>query len=461
MVYGKRIVIIGASVAALVMAQKLKSHPEIAEIVLLERVNFTDVEDHARAHRHHTHVLSAYGLQELYRLFPNLRSEMDDIGAPVLRWGTPDVEIGLKSGSLTQAQDIGVETRSITRVRLEALLRHEVLTSSKVTVINPVDATGFVRAGGKVQGVRFTLRRGAVLPEMVRSLNEHEYWIQADDVVIATGSGQQWLEWFKTAHLPVPPKKVVDAGLLYLTADFEGITMPSKMFGTGDKADRAMIIAKIEGENRYRVTIYVYGFTGKYPETHEEFVALARTCSDTGAMYLDTGWMVSHVHKFPNCESRMFEIWNVDDWPDHIYVLSDAVVRLNPRYGQGMTLAILEADWAVKNILRGSALRYAKGLKKVVSFSWSLATGADESYLRSINTPNMKPLPLSQKLAQRYFDVLLGLAGSNVNAARAFFQVSNYLAKPTALFSPGLIWAVLVELNARRVHPYLPTHETR
>ena len=154
--------------------------------------------------------------------------------------------------------------------------------------------------------------------------------------------------------------------------------------------------------------------------------------------------------------------------PAGFVILGDAACSFNPVYGQGMSVAAIEArvlDMCLRDQqlegagkdLAGFPQRFQQAIVKVVKVPWMLATGEDFRYPE---TEGKRPLGIN--LLHWYTRRVNELTASNPMVAGLFYQVLHLLKPPTVLFSPRVVWAVLIkELASHRQKPVvsLPTDE--
>lgn len=149
--------------------------------------------------------------------------------------------------------------------------------------------------------------------------------------------------------------------------------------------------------------------------------------------------------------------------PEGFVILGDAVCSFNPAYGQGMTVAALEAkvlDACLQQQQRsvnkhGSSFapRFQKAIAKVVEWPWEMATGVDRRYLETTEDQTW-----ATRLTNWYIVRISQLYISNPLVADRFARVAHLLKPPTALFDPRIVWAVLrQELSVRRQKPAAPS----
>jgi 2-polyprenyl-6-methoxyphenol hydroxylase-like FAD-dependent oxidoreductase len=133
--------------------------------------------------------------------------------------------------------------------------------------------------------------------------------------------------------------------------------------------------------------------------------------------------------------------------PAGFVVVGDAVCSFNPIYGQGMTVAALEAEALAETMAvleargRGpEALPRAffRAAARVIDNPWRLAVGEDFRF------PGVTgPCPLGTRLLNRYAGLLHEAATADERVYRAFLDVMNLTRPPATLFRPGVAWRVL------------------
>ena len=150
-------------------------------------------------------------------------------------------------------------------------------------------------------------------------------------------------------------------------------------------------------------------------------------------------------HRFPANLRRRYD--RLSRFPNGLVVLGDAVCSLNPIYGQGMTVAALQALMLRTHLRRHPApepLVLCRELAHVAATPWNLATGAD------LALPGARGArPRRARLMGAYLTRLHEAAASDVVLAKSLLRVSNLVDAPSALLRPSVAFRVL----ARR-----PTH---
>lgn len=134
-------------------------------------------------------------------------------------------------------------------------------------------------------------------------------------------------------------------------------------------------------------------------------------------------------------------------FPERYVVVGDAICSFNPIYGQGMSVAAMEADALDATLGEGVdalARRFYARTRKIVDIPWAIATGED---LRFPQVEGTRPPGFHQ--VNRYLERVHAVASADPVVCRRFFDVLNLLAPPTAVLSPGIAWRVLARRKPR------------
>ena len=143
--------------------------------------------------------------------------------------------------------------------------------------------------------------------------------------------------------------------------------------------------------------------------------------------------------RFPASVRRRYERMN--RFPAGFLVLGDAICSFNPVYGQGMSVAALEAfelDEALREQPRKLAQRFFARAAKIVDAPWSMAAGND---LRMPDVPGKRTVV--GRFLHWYLAKLNVAARHDMSAVMAFQKASNLLAPPQSLLKPQLVARVL------------------
>ena len=182
-----------------------------------------------------------------------------------------------------------------------------------------------------------------------------------------------------------------------------------KLVGIGARPGCPRGLWLIAQEDHWILTAFGYG-AGHHPPTGEggylEFLATVAPPEVLGAIRESEplGDLVSH--RFPASRRRRYE--RLMRFPEGLLVAGDALSSVNPLYGQGMSVAALEALALRQALERGEprlAQHFFGAAGKVVGQAWDLAVGSD------LGLPEVEGhRSLELRLTNAYMERLLGVA---------------------------------------------------
>ena len=127
--------------------------------------------------------------------------------------------------------------------------------------------------------------------------------------------------------------------------------------------------------------------------------------------------------------------------PVGLLVFGDAICSFNPIYGQGMTVAAIEALVLRECLRRGDrelSRRFFRASAKKIRIAWQTATGSD------LALPEVEgSVPLSMRLSNAYLDRVMSAAESDPTVTLQFMRVMGMIDSPARLLLPSFIFRVL------------------
>jgi flavin-dependent dehydrogenase len=128
-------------------------------------------------------------------------------------------------------------------------------------------------------------------------------------------------------------------------------------------------------------------------------------------------------------------------FPAGFLVVGDAVCSFNPIYGQGMSVAALEALMMRGHLERGiepQPNRWFRDLARVIDVAWDMSAGGD---LVFPGVPGRRTL--KSRLLGAYLARLHAAAAHDAELAAAFIRVAGLVAPPQSLLHPSVVLRVL------------------
>jgi len=393
----------------------------------------------------HAHILLVAGLRELTALFPGLDDELTAVGG--IRF---DSGLGLcayRFGRRWPAAPTGMELVSVTRPRLEAVVRARVAALPRVEIRDQVAVSGLTGSGGQVTGV--VLDNGETL--------------DADLVVDCTGRGARSDRWIARLGLPAPAQTEVKVGVSYSTrvyarkpGDLPGwhaaFTLPTAPH------ERMSGIALPVEDDRWLIAIGGWHLPDP-PADVAAFERSVRSLPDpiVGSVMERAEPLTDVVvSKFPSSRRRHFE--QLTEVPTGYVAMGDAICSFNPIYGQGMTCAAQEASALGAALDRHGgragpqmARDYYAAAARIVETPWRFAVGGDFSFP---GTTGPRPRGIA---ARNWYGRRIAYASQvdpEINATYA--RVQHLVAPPEVLMRPRFVARVLRQARKRLRQPAPP-----
>jgi 2-polyprenyl-6-methoxyphenol hydroxylase-like FAD-dependent oxidoreductase len=440
---GKQAVVIGAGMGGLTAAGALADHFD--NVVVLER-DTLPAEPTYRAgtpQARHAHGLLLSGQRALSDLFPGFEQDLAQAGAVPLRVGL-DVRVERPGYDPFPQRDLGWFGYAASRPAIERAVRRRVESRANITL----------RQRCRVQDVLGSPTDEAVTGVRFENGNGTSETITADLVVDASGRGAPTLSLLRSIGRPLPEETTIGIDLGYATSiffipddaptDWKGVMT----FGQAPQNSRGGVIFPLE-DNRWMVTIG--GRHSDVPPGDEEgFLTYAKALR-TPTIYnaISRAKRLDGVARygFPESIRRHFE--RLDSFPRGLLPIGDAICRFNPVYGQGMSVAALEAC-LLKTVLErlsedgdpiaGLAPTFFAEMQTLIETPWSVAM-LDFAFPE---TRGQRPKDFETTL--KFGIALTQLAAEDPAVHKLTLEV-QHLLKPRSVYrDPALMQCVLEKM---------------
>lgn len=431
-----RAVVIGGSMGGLLAARALANHAD--QVFVLDRDTFPEDNYPRRGvpQGAHVHALLARGCEALERQFPGILQQFVAAGASV---GDAMADAAwYQQGGLHASGTIGVPAIVASRPLIERVVRERVAALPNVTIRQQVAVRNLLWSddGSRVTGVRYC--------GQVDDLQETR--LVADLVIDASGRGSQLPAWLEEAGIDLPDEQSMEIGIRYTSRRFRRqahdlvgkvVTIISNSRGN----PRGGLAFAIEND-AWLITLT--GRTGIVPPSDlDGFRRFAATLdAPVIAQFLADAEPIGEATTYAMPRSQRRFQPGPCNLPPGIIPFADAICGFNPLFGQGMSVAALEADALDTTLAAGMddlAQRFLTQVGPIVDGAWKLAAGNDLRFV-----PGQQRLPFQLRFLHWYLDQLHVAARHDTTVSAAFCQVVHMLKPPQSLMQPDIARRVLV-----------------
>lgn len=433
---GTHAIVLGAGLAGLVHAIPLTHRFDT--VTLVERDVLPGRPEHRRGvpQGRHIHLLVPGGVARLEQLLPGVLADMSEAGAHVI--AAPDWRFHMGGGRLDLAR-AGFRITGATRPLIEHVVRARVLALDRVALLDGWSARALTTSDDRtrVTGVRL---QSETDPGEERTLG-------ADLVVDTTGRGSRSPRWLADLGCAPPEEERLKVDVHYTTRLFR--RDPTDLGGCRNvlvdvppDGRRGGVALAVE-DGQWLVTLI--GMMGERPPAElDGFTDYAASLWNPDLHEIVDGAApvgAASRHAFPTFRWRRYD--RLSRLPERYVVSGDAVCSFDPRFGQGMTVAMIEAielgRVLDKHGLSGVGPRLLSAAQWAVQDAWDLGTGS------ALANPRVDgPRPLSWRCTNAYVQRLLTMAHQDPVVAEAFVRVIGMLDRPPDLMHPRILRRVLV-----------------
>ena len=447
---GEHAVVLGASMGGLLAARVLSEFYD--RVTVVERDELTDraVPRRGVPQSRQPHVLMSRCGEIVDELFPGLLDELVAHGAHC--WNDGDLSrfhvffgghLVTRTGSIPNPGSL--ITHHASRPFIECHVRRRLRRIPNVTVLDRHDIVDLTASDGRVTGAL-----------LHRHEDRQAVTLEADVTVDATGRGSRTPAVLQRLGYGRPEEQELAVHVTYSSVP---VRIPAgtlrehtfaRLFEPG--RPHGFVMFRTEGET----WLVCAGTLGSVepPATQDEIV-------DFGVDWLPPHALAAaraaeplsevRMHRFPANRWRRYD--RMTQKPDGLLVLGDAVCSFNPIYGQGMTIASMEA-LVLRDCLRHGDVelpqRFHRASAKKIRVAWQTAVGSD---LALPEIPG--PRPMATRLTNAYVGRVLAAAESDPFVAQEFLRVTGMLTTPARLLRPDFVVHVARASRRQRVDPVL------
>jgi 2-polyprenyl-6-methoxyphenol hydroxylase-like FAD-dependent oxidoreductase len=450
-ILGDRAVVLGASMGGLLAARVLADF--FRTVTVFERDELSDDPVNRRGvpQGRHVHALLPRGAQVLDELFPGLLDELVAAGAPV--WDDGDLSkayLCYNGHEVLQSGVVAGDYKEMalympSRPLLECHVRRRLQDVGNVAIHGSHDVTELTSASdrSRITGVLVANRAGGAPQELTADLVVDAMGRSAHTPALLEKLGYgRPAEDHITMHttyvsqlLRIPPGTLRE--MLALVSPAPG--RPKGMFLVGYERDTWIFtVFALAGNEPPRDLAGMLSYAQEYGPAH--LLAAVRAGEPLGAVV---------QHRMPSSQWRRYD--KMRRLPNGLLACGDAICSFNPIYGQGMSVAALDAV-ALRDCLRRGVTdlprRYFRATAKAIGVAWRTGATSDLAFkeVQGRRTPSMRA---TNRLVER----VLSASESDAVIGTQFFRVTGLLDPPTRLLHPSFLYRVAA-VNLRGTQRY-------
>ncbi|HJT90376.1 MAG TPA: FAD-dependent oxidoreductase [Mycobacterium sp.] len=442
---GEHAAVLGAGMAGLLAARVLSEFYETVTVLERDPLPDSPVQRKGIPQGQHLHAMLSRGWQVLAELFPGFLDELVTAGANVLDDGDLSrVYTRVGPHRLNRSQKFTDPTSLVvylaSRPFLEFHVRRRVSALGNVRFLDRCDAVEPIAAAAdRVTGVRVVNRDNGI-----------ETTLDTNLVVDAMGRAARTPAFLESLGYGRPPERRCTTHATY-SSQFLRIpdgAIPEKLM---------LVLQPGKGNPRGGLTAYEHGtwiltvgrsaIDTEPPTSFAAMLALAEQFTPPQILAgLRSATPIGDVSLFRYTGAVWRHYDHMPRFPNGLLVIGDALCSLNPIYGQGMTVAALEA-LALQDYLRSAETRpqeFFRAAATHIGPTWAMNQARD----RPSSSPQRRSL--STRLANWTVNKAMKAAENDIVLTEALHRVNSLIDPPSRLRDPSLIPHVVFG-NLRRV----------
>jgi 2-polyprenyl-6-methoxyphenol hydroxylase-like FAD-dependent oxidoreductase len=438
---GDHAVVLGASMAGLLAARVVADFYTRVTLVDRDALPVASVNRRGVPQGRHPHALLARGGQTLNELFPEILDELAADGAPV--WADGDLSlmhasIGghlmVHTGKAAFDDPKAMAMYQPSRPHLEHRVRQRLRALENVTILDGHEVTELASTADRrrVTGVHVIGRDGG-----------DEAQLDAELVIDAMGRAARTPAVLQTMGYGRPPEDRVVTHTTYVSQHMRMVHgalaemlvtitpvpgRPTGMFLVANEGDNWIFtVYGMAGHEPPRELSEMFSFAEEFAPAH--VLAAVRAAEPVGSVV---------QHRLPSSRWRRYD--KMRRFPDGLLVTGDAMCSFNPIYGQGISVAALDAMALREALQRGQtglSRRYFRAAAKAIAVAWALAAGSDLAF------PDVEGRrTVATRLTGRFADWILSACEVDAVVHAQFFAVTWFVDRPACLLRPSFLLRV-------------------
>lgn len=435
-------VVVGAGIAGLLSARVLAESFDSVTVLERDRLPGHPTYRKGVPQGRHLHQFLTRGTQVLDELLPGVLSELAAAGAIVNDPSRVYAQVGRhhlnSAGRLDDPWALTYYQAS--RPFVEFHIRRRLEAIDNITFLDGHEAVDLVTSDGAVTGIHVTNRDSGDPTTLV-----------ADLVVDATGRATHTPALLERNGFSSPPEKRAAANwaysgqLLHIPAGRITPQMVS-MLDQGQRSTRLLLLAY-----EHNTWILAVGEVTQHAPPPTDYaqllVAAEQIVPGTVMAGLRTATPIGDIAIFRNTAAVWRRYDQMTQLPAGVLVIGDALCTLDPIWGQGMTMAAVQA-LALRNCLREGTTdlprRFFTATVPHIRSAWAMNQHNDRTALAADTR-----FPLRRRIGQWITNAALQAAATDTTITERLFRVANLVDPPRRLQDPALIPRIAIA-NLRR-----------
>ena len=424
---GGQAVVIGASIAGLLASRVLVDRFDRVILIEKDELPNTATPRQGTPQARHIHVLHRAGQVVIEDFLPGYGSDLLNAGAVEVDMAS-DFEV-YQSGDFIAHGPSEIIQFSASRPMFEYVARKH------------VTAFDGIRLREKCHFVEYTTDEHDTVTGVRYREDGSESVLSADLVVDATGRTSRTPRWLESQGYDAPEVEEVSIDLQYATVEVARPPGDASTLLVLPDAPRKRGAAVFPVEHdRWLLTLA--GMHGDHPPPDlEGFRAFAASLPipDVNSRLEDDPLGNIREYPYPSSIRRRYQA--VDQFPRGLVVMGDAIASFNPIYGQGMSVAALQALALHRSLVSSRSPEVAHDFfpraARIIDDAWAIAVGSDFQFGETSG-----PKPRGTSITNRYVSRLVRKSHTDGKLADAFNRVVIMEKPPSSLFHPHIMWRV-------------------